>query len=78
MKIALIVFAAAGCLSGCMMPMHYYRPGNTLAQFNKDKQECIYDAEKYTANTQDPFAAFGEQTTLLPQCMKAKGYTAEP
>jgi len=68
MMLAILALASAA-MAGCS-PTVWTKPGADDAQFSQDKQACIYDAEKHTANG-DPFNEY----FLAKECMKARGYT---
>lgn len=70
-----LIFAAVfiAALSGCVSTQFLRPPGVSEAQFNKDKQECIYQADLHTQGAgANPLAAL----QLVPECLEAKGYTA--
>ncbi len=56
-------------LGGCAQSV-WVKPGATQAQFQQDKQQCIYEAELHGQNA-NPFNIL----YLVPDCLRAKGYT---
>jgi len=72
MKKAVLIIAAAA-LTGCAMP-HYEKAGMSVAQRDRDQQECNYEAEKSSAGLVG--AAAGVQVAQLERkCMALRGYT---
>lgn len=69
-----MMIAAVGALllTGCV-PQHWTKPGGTESQFDQDKQQCIYESDLHTqAPGANPFAAL----QLVPECLRAKGWTS--
>lgn len=67
-----VVVAVIG-LAGCA-PAHWTKPGGTVAQFERDKAECLYEGNKATASDQNMFAGL-MANDLASQCLQLRGYT---
>ncbi|KAA0258827.1 hypothetical protein FHQ18_02440 [Deferribacter autotrophicus] len=64
--IYLIIFLLLGCVSKKI----WTKPGLTQEEWERDKAQCIYEAQKATVGT------YGfEIPMLVESCLKAKGYT---
>ncbi len=67
----LVVFA--GCKTTA-----WYQPGKTLTEAAKDCEECKYEVMKFSNPYSKPQTEIGyfvgQDTELLMQCMKIKGY----
>jgi hypothetical protein len=71
MKLILIA-AALVLLAGCV-PTKWTKPGADAATFEQDKQQCIYEVDLHNqAPGGNPFNVL----TLVPECLRAKGYTS--
>ena len=67
----IILAACVALLAGCV-PQHWTKPGGTAEQFEQDKAQCMYESDLHTQGAgANPFAAL----QLVPECLKAKGYT---
>lgn len=68
-------FVLALLSAGCT-PAVWVRPDTTSAQFERDKQECWYDAEKATASNENMFAGLLTQD-LAMKCLRLRGYSQQ-
>lgn len=70
MKKMTAVLAATLALSGCI-PTQWTKPGATAGDFERDKQQCIYEADLHTQDANaNPFASL----QLVPECLRARGW----
>lgn len=68
---AIIAAPAVLTLAGCV-PQHWTKPGGTAQQFEQGKAQCMYESDLHTQGAgANPFAAL----QLVPECLRAKGYT---
>jgi hypothetical protein len=71
----ILILAGALALTGCA-PKQWTKPGGSSAQFERDKAECLYEANKSTASDPNVFAGL-MANDLASQCLKLRGYTQE-
>lgn len=64
-----LIILTAITLAGCASP----QPPMSAAQ-QRDKDECVYEAEKATASIINGFEAGFTKGRLTRQCMKLRGY----
>jgi hypothetical protein len=69
---------AALLLTGCVAPMHYVPGSASAEEFETDKAECEYEAEKGRHTGGTGLAAMAEfeesYARIYNACMKARGY----
>ena len=79
MKKIMLVVIGVLLIAGCAGSRVYQRPGATLADFEKDKRECTYQAKLATASHSGTSIASGIEIGLLrvelfQDCMEVKGW----
>jgi len=68
MKTMVLLLCLISSLSACV-PMSYVKTGASSAEFEQDKQACIYDAQLHVNN--DPMM----WPMLVSQCLRVKGWS---
>jgi hypothetical protein len=64
---AAVVLAVA--VAGCATSKPFYKAGAGAAEFEQDKQQCLYEAQLHQPN--DPLMWLN----TVPQCLRARGWT---
>jgi hypothetical protein len=64
-------------LSACAQNVVWTKPGATHAQFERDKKECEYEAQKATVDVSSGLAAGFREAELIKSCLQARGYTRQ-
>ena len=60
-------------LTACMSPLS--KPGITSAEYQKDTQECSYEANKATGGNDDQVVGMLNNLSIYKDCLRARGYT---
>lgn len=73
--ISVLTLIVSGCAAmGLAPPAKWSHPYNTEMQFNQDKRECQYDAQKTVRPTGQALVDQSERVNIFTACMESRGY----
>lgn len=72
-----ILLSVSACQSlGLAAPEKWYHNTKTAADFEVDKRECEYDAQKNVRPSGSPLLDQNDRVRIFSACMRSRGYTS--
>ena len=74
--LAVLLFVSACQSLGLAAPDKWYHNTKTASDFEVDKRECEYDAQRNVHPSGSPILDQGERVRIFSACMRSRGYTS--